>query len=195
MGASVGNAIGLKYAGIKAPVIATIGDSTFFHAGVPPAVNAGWNQTPIIIAVLDNQITGMTGHQASPASPPSSPSTPTRLIRIEDMLRASGIDHVKVVDPYDLNESTSAFKEALARDGPSGIVLRRVCSLVAKRMGTVSGPLKVKSEKCTGCLTCIRTLSCPAMSVESGKIAIDPVTCTGCGMCSQVCPLDAVGGD
>jgi len=195
MGASVANAVGLKYAGVKSPVIATIGDSTFFHAGVPPTLNVGWNATPVIIAVLDNQITGMTGHQSSPASGRSPAGDPARTIKIEDMLRASGIDHVTVVDPYDLKRSTEAFKEAIVYDGPSGIVLRRVCSLVARRMSTLGKPLSVDADACTGCLACIRSLSCPSMLVEGGKMTIDPNTCTGCGMCSQVCPSGAVGGD
>ncbi len=196
MGASIGNAIGFKYAGVKTPVVATIGDSTFFHAGVPPAINAGWNGTPIVVAVLDNQITGMTGHQPSPASGRTAVNTQAPAISIEEMLKASGITHVTVVDPYDLKRSTEAFKEALAHDGPSGVVLRRVCSLVARRMGTLGKQLRVDAEKCTGCLACIRTLSCPAMLVEGGKMIIDEVSCAGCGMCAQVCPSGAIrGGD
>ena len=194
MGASVANAIGLKYSGVKTPVIATIGDSTFFHAGVPPTVNAGWNRTPIVIAVLDNQITGMTGHQASPASGRSSAGTSVKLIKIEDMLRASGVEKVAVVDPYDLEASTKALKEAIGYDGLSAVVLRRVCSMVARRMGALGQPRRVDSYKCTGCLACIRTLSCPAMLVDSGKMVVDVGVCTGCGMCEQVCPAEAIEG-
>ncbi len=195
MGASIGNAIGFKYAGIKTPVVATIGDSTFFHAGVPPTVNAGWTGTSVVIAVLDNQITGMTGHQASPASGYKSNGDPARLIKIEEMLKASGVDSVAVVDPYDLKRSTEAFKEAISHDGPSGLVLRRTCSLVAKRMSALGKPYRVDAGMCTGCLACVRTLSCPAMLVESGKMVIDEVACAGCGMCAQVCPVGAVEGD
>jgi indolepyruvate ferredoxin oxidoreductase alpha subunit len=193
MGASIGNAIGLKYAGVKTPVIATIGDSTFFHAGIPPAINVGWRGTPLVIAVLDNQITGMTGHQPSPASTRSSAGTPATPVKIEDMLRASGIEEVAVVDPYDLRASTDAFKDAIRRDVPSGVVLKRVCSLVAGRQGSLGPPRRVDAEKCSGCLVCIRTLSCPAMNVEGGKMAIDEVSCAGCGLCSQVCPVHAIG--
>ena len=191
MGASIGNAIGLKYAGVKTPVIATIGDSTFFHAGIPPAINAGWRGTPLVIAVLDNQITGMTGHQPSPASP--SAVLPDMSIKIEDMLRASGIDEVAIVDPYDLRASTDAFKDAIRREVPSAVILRRVCSLVAGRQRSLGLPPRVDPEKCSGCLVCIRTLSCPAMNIEGGKMAIDEVSCAGCGLCSQVCPVHAIG--
>jgi indolepyruvate ferredoxin oxidoreductase alpha subunit len=193
MGASIGNAIGLKYAGVKTPIIATIGDSTFFHAGIPPAINVGWRGTPLIIAVLDNQITGMTGHQPSPASPPSI-GDPATSIKIEDILKASGIEEVTVVDPYNLRASTDAFKDAIRRDSPSAIVLRRVCSLLAGRQRALGTPHSVDAEKCSGCLVCIRTLSCPAMNVEGGKMVIDEVTCASCGLCSQVCPTHAIGG-
>jgi indolepyruvate ferredoxin oxidoreductase alpha subunit len=190
MGASIGNAIGLKYAGVKTPVIATIGDSTFFHAGIPPAINAGWRGTPLVIAVLDNQITGMTGHQPSPASPSS--VLPDASVKIEDMLKASGIEAVTIVDPYNLRASTDAFKDAIRRDAPSAVILRRVCSLVAGRQRSLSLPHRVDAEKCSGCLVCIHTLSCPAMNVEGGKMTIDEVACAGCGLCSQVCPVHAI---
>ena len=193
MGASIGNAIGFRYAGVKVPVVATIGDSTFFHAGLPPTVNAGWNDTNIVIAVLDNQITGMTGHQASPASGSSTGVAQAKLIKIEEMLNAAGVDKVVIVDPYDIKRSREAFRQVLSHNGPSGIVLRRVCSLVAKRMGALEPPYMVDQEKCTGCLLCIRTLSCPAMSIESEKMMVDKVACAGCGMCAQVCPVGAIG--
>jgi indolepyruvate ferredoxin oxidoreductase alpha subunit len=192
MGASIANAIGLKYAGVKEPVIAAIGDSTFFHAGMPPTVNTGWNQTPVVIAVLDNMITGMTGHQASPASGYSASEPEAKVIKIEDVLGAAGISKITVVDPYDINLSKKVFMQAIVYNGPSGVVLRRVCSLVARRKGNLTPPYKVDSDKCTGCLLCIHSLACPAMLVESGKMVIDNVTCAGCSMCAQVCPVSAI---
>lgn len=192
MGASIANAIGLKYAGVKEPVIAAIGDSTFFHAGMPPTVNAGWNQTPVVIAVLDNMITGMTGHQASPASGYFASEPEAKVIKIEDMLGAAGISKITVVDPYDIKLSKEVFMQAIVYNGPSGVVLRRVCSLVARRKGNLAPPYKVDADKCTGCLLCIHSLACPAMLVESGKMVIDNVTCAGCSMCAQVCPVSAI---
>jgi len=196
MGASIGLAMGLKRAGVEAPVIAAIGDSTFFHAGLPPAVNAAWSGTPVVIAVLDNEITGMTGHQPSPASGFNALHQPVDVVKIEDMLRASGIEKVSVVNPFNLAESKEAFKDAIQHDGPSGVVLRGACALVARRNRLTGPPSHVDSERCTGCLLCVRTLSCPAMEVKEGKMSINSDTCEGCGLCAQVCPFQAIqGGD
>jgi indolepyruvate ferredoxin oxidoreductase alpha subunit len=193
MGASVGLAIGLKYAGVEAPVIATIGDSTFFHAGMPPALNAAWNKTGIVVAVLDNEITGMTGHQPSPSTGLNALMRPVDPVRAERILEASGFKNVAVVSPFDLEESKEAFKEAIQSEGPSAVVLRGKCALVARRQGLIGPPSRVDPERCVGCLICVRTLSCPAMSVVDGKMVVDESTCMGCGLCSQVCPAKAIG--
>lgn len=193
MGASIALACGLRYAGIDKPIIATIGDSTFFHAGIPPTINTAWYNTNIVIAVLDNRITAMTGHQPSPGSGYTATGEEAEAIKIESILEASGIKKVRVVDPYDLEHTKEAFIEALKEKGPSAIVLRRVCSLVARRMGLIYNPSLVDLEKCTGCQLCVRTLSCPAMSITAdGKMVIDPTTCSGCGVCAEICPSNAI---
>ena len=193
MGASIALACGLRYAGIEKPIIAAIGDSTFFHAGIPPTVNTAWYDTDIVIAVLDNRVTAMTGHQPSPGSGYTATGEETEPIKIEEILEASGIKMVRVVDPYDLKRTKEAFIEALQEKGPSAVVLRRVCSLVARRRGMIGKPSAVDPEKCTGCQLCIRTLSCPAMGLTNdGKMVIDPTTCMGCGVCAQICPFDAI---
>jgi indolepyruvate ferredoxin oxidoreductase alpha subunit len=196
MGASVGLAIGLKYAGNEKPVVATIGDSTFFHAGLPPTVNAAWNDTNIVIAVLDNQITGMTGHQPSPSTGVNAVQKPVNVIKIENIVRATGVKKIVTVDPFNLEESTEAFKEVIQHKGPSAIILRAPCALVAKRQRLTGKPSIVDPEKCTGCMLCIRNLSCPSMTVLDGKMVIDETTCVACGLCAQVCPFQAItGGD
>ena len=193
MGASIGLACGLRYAGIDRPIIAAIGDSTFFHAGVPPAINAAWHNTGIVIAVLDNRITAMTGHQPSPGSGYTATGEKAEAIGIEGILEASGIKKVRVVDPYNLERAKRAFIEALEQEGPSAVVLRRACSLVSRRMGTMNNPSLVDPERCTGCQLCIITLSCPAMNITYDcKLVIDPATCVGCGVCAQICPSHAI---
>jgi indolepyruvate ferredoxin oxidoreductase alpha subunit len=195
MGASIGLAIGIKYASIDRPVIATIGDSTFFHAGIPPMVNASMNEVDIVIAVLDNRITAMTGHQPSPTSGHNATGDPRREVQIKEIMRASGIQNVQVVDPYDLKASKEAFIKALRTEGLSAIVLRRTCSLVARRMRTMDPPSYVEPNECRACLLCVRTLSCPAMTIEAdGKMSIDEATCTGCKICMQICPFNAIKG-
>jgi len=195
MGASIGLAIGIKYAGIDRPVIATIGDSTFFHAGIPPMVNASMNETDIVIAVLDNRTTAMTGHQPSPTSGYNATGGSRKEIQIEGLLRASGIPEVQVVDPYDLEASKAAFIKALGAEGPSAIILRRTCSLVARRMRMTDPPSHVEPDECTACLLCVKALSCPAMTIEAdNKMAIDEATCNGCKICMQICPFEAIKG-
>jgi indolepyruvate ferredoxin oxidoreductase alpha subunit len=193
MGASIGLAIGIKYAGIERPVIATIGDSTFFHAGISPMINASMNETDIVIAVLDNGITAMTGHQPSPTSGYRATGNAREEVQIAKILKASGIKNVQVVDPYDLSAAKGAFIKALKTEGPSAVVLRRTCSLVARRMRITDPPSHVDPGECRGCLICVRTLSCPAMSTGSdSKMSIDKVTCNGCGICAQICPFGAI---
>jgi indolepyruvate ferredoxin oxidoreductase alpha subunit len=195
MGASIGLASGIKYAGEERPVIAAIGDSTFFHAGVPPTINAAWNGADIVIAVLDNEITAMTGHQPSPSSGYNATGKASQEVRIEGLLEASGVESVRVVDPYNISASRAAFVEALRAGGIAAVVLRRTCSLVARRMGLQKGAFHVSPESCTGCLLCVRTLGCPAMGVSGeGKAVIDEAACAGCGMCAQICPVGAISG-
>lgn len=193
MGASIGLACGLRYIEPEKPIIATIGDSTFFHAGIPPTINASWYNTNIVIAILDNKITAMTGHQPSPGSDHTLGGERAEPILIEDLIKASGIKKVRVVDPYDMKLTKEAFVEALKVEGPSVLVLRRTCSLVSRRMGLIGPPSKVALDKCRGCSLCTKTLSCPAMSIiEEGKSTIDPATCNACGICAQICPFDAI---
>lgn len=194
MGASIGLGIGLRYAGIDKPIIAAIGDSTLFHAGIPPTLNAAWYGSRIVIAVLDNRVTAMTGHQPSPTSGYTATGEKTKPIEIDVVLRALGIQDIWVADPYNLEEAKKAFIEALQCSEPSAVILRRVCALVARRLRLTQQPHRVNPERCTRCLLCLRNLACPAMTLSpEGGAEIDEETCTGCGLCAQICPTGAIG--
>ena len=193
MGASIGIGCGLERSGIKKPIIAAIGDSTFYHAGIPPLIDAVWNGTNLTVAILDNGIVAMTGHQPTPGSGYIATGEEAKPVRPEDIARGCGVDHVVVVDPYDLERTTDAFVEALKSEGPSVIVLRGLCAITARRRKLIGKPLKVNLEKCTGCMTCIKSTACAALLPSEGKVEISPEACTGCGICEKICPLDAIG--
>ncbi len=191
MGASISVAAGLRHAGIDKPILATLGDSTFFHAGLPALVNLVLTNTRLAVVVLDNQITAMTGHQPSPSTPRTDAGEPP--IRIEDVARSIGVSFVRVVDPFDLEATTEAIIDAVNLNGPSVVVSRRMCALDARREGIIERLGSVDPEKCTGCLACIKLLGCPALDVGSDKkIVIDRLQCHGCTLCAAVCPYHAV---
>jgi indolepyruvate ferredoxin oxidoreductase alpha subunit len=192
MGASIGIGSGLERSGIKKPVIATIGDSTFYHAGIPPLLDAVWNQTSIVIAVLDNSIVAMTGHQPSVGTGYIATGEIAKPVRAEEIAKGCGVEHVAVVDPYDVEKATEAFVEALKHKGPSVIVLRRQCAITAIRAKAVGKPLVVDVEKCTGCMTCVKTISCAALVPVDGKVRINPDACIGCHICEVICPVKAI---
>jgi len=191
MGASISTAVGLRYAGIDKPILATIGDSTFFHAGLPELVNLVLTKTRIVVVVLDNRITAMTGHQPSPSRPREDSREPT--IRIEDVARSMGVEFIRVVDPFDPKATSDAIIDAINFDGPSVVVSRRMCALEARREGIIQRMASIDSEKCTGCLVCVKLLGCPALDLETdGKVVIDSLQCLGCTLCAEVCPFHAV---
>jgi len=193
MGASISIAAGLKYGGISKPIVSTIGDSTFFHSGLPALVNLVLTNTKVVVIVLDNQITAMTGHQPSPATPRMSAGHPAKTIRIEDVAKSIGVEFVRVVDPFDLNATTEAVIAALNFNGPSVIVSRRMCALDARRKGIIESLATIDSEKCTGCLACVRLIGCPALVLgPDKKIAVDKLQCNGCNLCAAVCPYHAI---
>jgi len=191
MGASISTGVGFRYAGIDKPILATIGDSTFFHAGLPELVNLALTKTRMVVVVLDNRITAMTGHQPSPSRPRGDSGEPT--IRIEDVARSVGVEFVRVVDPFDLKATSDTIIDAINFDGPSVVVSRRMCALEARREGIIQRIASIDSEKCTGCLVCVKLLGCPALDLEGdGKVVIDSLQCSGCTLCAEVCPFHAV---
>ena len=198
MGASIGVAHGAAQAGIGERMVAVLGDSTFFHTGLPALVNVAYNRSNVVTIILDNRTTGMTGHQQNPGTGYTLQMQETPPIELEPLVRALGFERVTTVDAYDVKAIDRTLKEYLRADGPSVLIARRECALLpdARRRWL---PLQVQSDKCNGCTMCFR-IGCPAifkseeLDSKTGrpKALIDPLLCTGCEVCAQVCPRDAI---
>lgn len=169
--------------------VAVIGDSTFMHSGMTGLVNIAYNSTNSTVIILDNSITGMTGHQQNPTTGKNLKGDPAAAVNLEALCKALGIQRVRVVDPYCLSETEKAIKEELAVAEPSVIISRRPCALLKYVKHKPS--LKVDSEKCKGCKMCMK-LGCPAISIKDGKAVIDHTQCVGCGICQEICKFDAI---
>lgn len=169
--------------------VAVIGDSTFMHSGMTGLVNIAYNSTNSTVIILDNSITGMTGHQQNPTTGKNLKGDPACAVNLEALCKALGINRVRVVDPYCLAETEKAIKEELAVAEPSVIISRRPCALLKYVKHKPS--LKVDSEKCKGCKMCMK-LGCPAISIKDGKAVIDHTQCVGCGICQEMCKFDAI---
>ena len=170
--------------------VAVIGDSTFMHSGVTGLINTAYNESNSTVIILDNSITGMTGHQQNPTTGFNLKGDPCTKIDLESLCRAIGINRVRVVDPYDLAACDAAVKEELAAKEPSVIISRRPCALL--KYVKHPGPIASNPDKCVGCKSCMR-IGCPAISIADGKAVIDNTLCTGCGVCTQLCKFDALG--
>ncbi len=196
MGASIGTAQGMSKATGR-NTIAIIGDSTFFHAGVPGLINAVYNNSKITVAVLDNLTTAMTGHQPHPGTGLTGMRTSVKRVLVEKVAEGCGVEYVKVVDPFKVKEAEAVLKEALQQSGPSVVVFRAPCTLEdvrdKRRRGVKVAPCRI-GEECTNCMACVKLVGCPALVVEDAKVRVDEVLCVGCGLCASVCPYDAVKG-
>ena len=170
--------------------VAVIGDSTFIHSGITSLIDIAYNATNSVVIVLDNSITGMTGHQQNPTTGYNIKGDPAAAVDLEALCRAVGIRRVTVVDPYDLKEVTRVLKEELAAQEPSVIISRRPCALL--KYVKHKPALKVEPEKCIGCKSCLG-IGCPAISLREGKAVIDGTQCVGCGVCTTLCPKGAIG--
>ena len=171
-------------------VFGVMGDSTFFHSGMTGAAEIIYNKGSVIPVVLDNHITGMTGHQDNPGSGYTLQGEMAESLKIEEILKSYGYEHVIIVDPQDLKAMEAAVQEALASRVPAAIIARRPCLLI-KRIRHENGLCKVNTDKCIGCRRCL-SVGCPAVSVTDRKAAIDPLQCVGCTVCAQVCPMGAI---
>lgn len=168
--------------------VAVIGDSTFMHSGMTGLANIAYNQSNSTVIILDNSITGMTGHQQNPTTGYNIKGDPAGKIDLEQLCRAMGFKRVRVVDPYDLKACDQAVKEELAAKEPSVIISRRPCALL--KYVKHSAPLKVNVDKCVGCKSCMK-IACPAIAMKQGKAHVDNTLCVGCGVCQQLCPVGA----
>ncbi len=196
MGASIGLAQGFKWAGIKKPVIATIGDSTFFHAGIPPLINAVYQKVPLTVIILDNGWTAMTGFEENPGTINLDESS-TKRVDIVEICRGCGIEDIKIIDPYQNKKTTEAIMKAIEYPGVSVVVSRRECALQAKRRKVKFPQRKVNIDKCTGCRICLSSLACPAMVFHpkdaNSKAYIEITSaCFGCGLCEFTCSEGAI---
>lgn len=169
--------------------VAVIGDSTFMHSGITGLVNIAYNESDSTVIILDNSITGMTGHQQNPTTGFNLKGDPCTKIDLEALCKSVGIRRVRVVDPYDLKDCDTALKEELAAKEPSVIISRRPCALL--KYVKHPGPISCDKDKCIGCKSCMK-IGCPAISIADGKAVVDSTLCTGCGVCSQLCPKDAL---
>ena len=168
--------------------VAVIGDSTFMHSGMTGLANIAYNQSNSTVIILDNSITGMTGHQQNPTTGYNIKGDPAGKIDLESLCKAMGFNRVRVVDPYDLKACDQAVKEELAANEPSVIISRRPCALL--KYVKHNAPLAVNKEKCIGCKSCMK-IGCPAISIKEGKAWVDNTLCVGCGVCEQLCPVGA----
>jgi indolepyruvate ferredoxin oxidoreductase alpha subunit len=192
MGASLGLAQGFVHGGVKTPVLATIGDSTFYHAGIPGLLNAVHHQTPLTLVILDNGWTSMTGMQVNPGTEEQFQGTGDTKVDIARIIPALGIDQFWIVRPFDLAETTRVIQNAIKLPGVKVVLAREECTMPARRRGLEVGHVKVVAENCNLCKLCIIQTGCPAITLAEDTVEIDHDLCYGCGLCASTCNLDAI---
>ena len=191
MGSSIGTGCGFSKA-TEQPVISFIGDSTFYHAGLPALVNAIHHNHNFVVVILDNSTTAMTGHQPHPGNDIDGMGNEAISMDMEKVVRGLGVKHVEVVDPRNLNEAKEAVKRALEYDGLSVIISKAPCILLERKYKKERKLYQINQEKCRKCKICITKFACPAFYFDGDDVKINAVLCTGCGVCPQVCPFDAI---
>lgn len=192
MGASVSGIHGFNKAGgeeSEKKTVCVIGDSTFMHSGITGLVNIAYNASNSTVIILDNSITGMTGHQQNPTTGYNIKGDPASAVNLEELCRAIGIKRVRVVDPYDLKQCEDAILEETAVSEPSVIISRRPCMLL--KYVKPKSPVSVDTDKCVGCKMCMK-IGCPAISIKDKKAHVDFTQCVGCDVCTQMCKFGAI---
>jgi indolepyruvate ferredoxin oxidoreductase alpha subunit len=204
MGAAISQAAGFyhayKNAEKRPDIVATIGDSTFFHAGVPALIDAVVQKVGIVLVILDNRTTAMTGNQPTPATGQGACGEPTEAVDIESLVRGCGVKFIRQSNPYELSEFIPLLKEAVKysrKNGPAVVISRYPCVLYRARQGETGEYIPVEvSEQCDGCGYCIKHFECPALIYHDDKedkhVSIDPILCISCGVCLNVCPTGAI---
>ncbi|MGO9309538.1 MAG: thiamine pyrophosphate-dependent enzyme [Spirochaetia bacterium] len=196
MGSSLGLAQGFQRAGLREPLVATIGDSTFFHAGIPALVNATQHSTPLMLIILDNGWTSMTGFQVNPGTESSLQAPGSCRVSIEAVVRALGVHSVSTLDPFDQPAAIEVMKAALQEAGVRVVIAQRECTLTVARRVPRKELYRVDRETCTFCRSCLRETGCPAEHVtrtgDKDHMAIDEELCTGCGLCATCCKFHAI---
>jgi indolepyruvate ferredoxin oxidoreductase alpha subunit len=190
MGASISNATGFNRAG-EERVVAVIGDSTFLHSGLAGLVSAVYNRVPTTVVLVDNGTTGMTGHQEHPGTGHTLKGGPAPAVDYEAVIRAIGVEHLTVVDPWDLAATEQAIRAGLDYAGPAVIIARRHCRLLPVEKAEARVPYRVALEDCVLCEECMAA-GCPALVWEDDGPHIHAWECTGCSLCAQLCPTEAI---
>lgn len=195
MGASISAGIGLQKAsaigGRNAKVFAFIGDSTFFHSGITGLIDCVYNNSPIVVCILDNSITAMTGHQDNPGTGKNAKGEIASVVDIEALVRAIGVKNIRIIDPYDLQTTEQVVKEAHDSKELFVIITKRPCALQKEVQKKRAGIHCYINGKCQKCKSCLKT-GCPALSCKNNNIIIDKDMCNGCGLCMQICSFDAI---
>ena len=196
MGSNAGTACGLAVA-TDSKIISFMGDSTFFHSGIPPIIDAVHHKHDVVITILDNRTTAMTGHQPHPGTEYDGMGRAAKKILVENVVKGLGVEHIEITDPNNIKETTKAFKRALDFKGPSVVVSKSPCILLdnmhKRRRGEKIPVYEIDQEKCRRCKTCIGRFGCPALYYgDDDSVNIDIQQCNGCGHCALVCPFEAI---
>lgn len=194
MGAGITKAAGVsRVTGER--TVAVIGDSTFFHSGLPGILDVVQSRDNVLIVILDNKVTGMTGFQPSLSSDKDWLGRKTPDIRIDDICRSLGVSEVQTIDPFDVKASLEVLRQLRASQNPGVVISASPCPMYETRatgQRTRRGRFFIDRDECTGCYACINTLGCPAFFITDDGACIDDLLCSGCGLCPQVCPHDAI---
>jgi indolepyruvate ferredoxin oxidoreductase alpha subunit len=192
MGSSIGTSCGFSKA-TEQPIVSFIGDSTFFHAGIPPLINAVHNKNRFVLVILDNRTTAMTGGQPHPGLPLDGLGREAPEISIKNLVSAAGVEFVKTIKPINIKKSVEIIEEALQYDGVAVVIAKYPCVLLKSRKKAKS-EIRVDQVACDNCGDCLSTLACPAMFQEHDQVVIDTKLCQKCTVCVQTCPQQAIHG-